>query len=452
MSPAVEFDFQTPELSFLSSGGARVSRTIHPSGLRILTEEVPGAHSTSLGFWIAVGSRDEDDVAYGSTHFLEHLLFKGTSTRSALDIAIAFDSVGGEHNALTAKEHTCYYAKVQDTDVNMAIDVLADMIADSVIDPHEFEVERQVILEELAMADDDPSDVAHERIAELVLGDHALGRPIGGNPETIKASERGSVVAHYETYYRPHELVVTAAGALKHADIVTRVLTALERSGWDLTGVCEPAARRPVDGVAVPETPRSRVITRPLEQAVVALAVPGLRATDERRHVMSVVTSCLGGGMSSRLFQEIREKRGLAYSVYAFASSYADAGMFGMAAGTSPGNAELVADLLRAELAAVAEKGITEEERQRTIGNLSGSSALALESMEARMMRLGRSELTTGEYVDREEGLVRLGRVTTDDVRSLALHLINSPMSAVVVGAVKDDIVDRVVSTEKIST
>jgi predicted Zn-dependent peptidase len=167
---------------------------------------------------------------------------------------------------------------------------------------------------------------------------------------------------------------------------------------------------------------------------------------------MSVVTSCLGGGMSSRLFQEIREKRGLAYSVYAFASSYADAGMFGMAAGTSPGNAELVADLLRAELAAVAEKGIAEEERQRTIGNLSGSSALALESMEARMMRLGRSELTTGEYVDREEGLVRLGRVTTEDVRSLALHLINSPMSAVVVGAVKVDILDRVVSTEKIST
>lgn len=451
MSPAVEFDLHTPELSFLSSGGARVSRTIHPSGLRILTEEVPGAHSTSLGFWIAVGSRDEDDVAYGSTHFLEHLLFKGTSTRSALDIAIAFDSVGGEHNALTAKEHTCYYAKVQDTDVNMAIDVLADMIADSVIDPHEFEVERQVILEELAMADDDPSDVAHERIAELVLGDHALGRPIGGNPETIKASERASVVAHYERYYRPRELVVTAAGALKHADIVTRVLNALERSGWDLGEGAEPAARRPMEGAVVPKTPRSRVITRPLEQAVVALAVPGLRATDERRHVMSVLTSCLGGGMSSRLFQEIREKRGLAYSVYAFASSYADAGMFGMAAGTSPGNAELVAGLLRSELAAVAESGITEDERQRTVGNLSGSSALALESMETRMMRLGRSELTTGEYVDREEGLARLGRVTAEDVRSLALDLLNSPMSAVVVGAVKDDIVDGVVSAGKIS-
>lgn len=451
MSPAIEFDLQTPELSFLSSGGARVSRTIHPSGVRILTEEVPGAHSTSLGFWIAVGSRDEDDVAYGSTHFLEHLLFKGTSTRSALDIAIAFDSVGGEHNALTAKEHTCYYAKVQDTDVNMAIDVLADMIADSVIDPHEFEVERQVILEELAMADDDPSDVAHERIAELVLGDHALGRPIGGNPETIKASERGSVMAHYETYYRPHELVVTAAGALDHAQLVERVLGALERSGWDLSGHSRPAPRRPVEGVTLPTTSRSRVITRPLEQAVVALAMPGVRATDERRHVMSVLTSCLGGGMSSRLFQEIREKRGLAYSVYAFASSYADAGMFGMAAGTSPAHAQLVAELLRDELALVATHGITEDERLRTIGNLSGSSALALESMETRMMRLGRSELTTGEYVDREEALARLARVTTEDVRALAGGLMDGPLSAVVVGAVKDGIVDGVVSAGKIS-
>lgn len=451
MSPAIEFDLQTPELSFLSSGGARVSRTIHPSGVRILTEEVPGAHSTSLGFWIAVGSRDEDDVAYGSTHFLEHLLFKGTSTRTALDIAIAFDSVGGEHNALTAKEHTCYYAKVQDTDVNMAIDVLADMIADSVIDPHEFEVERQVILEELAMADDDPSDVAHERIAELVLGDHALGRPIGGNPETIKASERGAVVAHYETYYRPHELVVTAAGALNHAQLVERVLGALERSGWDLSGHSQPAPRRPVEGVTLPTTSRSRVITRPLEQAVVALAMPGVRATDERRHVMSVLTSCLGGGMSSRLFQEIREKRGLAYSVYAFASSYADAGMFGMAAGTSPAHAQLVAELLRDELALVATHGITEDERLRTIGNLSGSSALALESMETRMMRLGRSELTTGEYVDREEALARLARVTTEDVRALAVGLMDGPLSAVVVGAVKDGIVDGVVSAGKIS-
>lgn len=451
MTPAISLDLATPELSFLSSGEALVSRTVHPSGLRILTERVPGAHSTSLGFWIAVGSRDEDHVAYGSTHFLEHLLFKGTTTRSALDIAVAFDSVGGEHNALTAKEHTCYYAKVQDIDVAMAIEVLADMVADSVIDAGEFEVERQVILEELAMADDDPSDVAHERIAELVLGDHSLGRPIGGSPDTIRASERSSVLAHYDTFYTPHELVVTAAGALEHEDVVTRVLEALTRSGWDLSGTHQPAARRSVAPLELPGAGSARVIARPLEQAVVALAIPGLRATDPRRHAMSVLTSVLGGGMSSRLFQEVREKRGLAYSVYSFSSSYADAGMFGMAAGTSPTNATTVAALLRDELDVLAESGITPDELARTVGNLSGASALALESTEVRMMRLGRSELTTGEFVDREEGLARLATVGLDDVQALAADLVRSPLSAVVVGAVKDGIVDDVVRHSVVS-
>jgi predicted Zn-dependent peptidase len=445
MSPAVELDLASPEITFLSSGGALVSRSIHPSGLRILTERVPGAQSTSLGFWIAVGSRDEDDVAYGSTHFLEHLLFKGTHTRSALDIAVAFDSVGGEHNALTAKEHTCYYAKVQDTDVEMAIEVLADMVADSVIDPKEFELERQVILEELAMADDDPSDVAHERIAELVLGEHSLGRPIGGNPETIKASAHASVVNHYRTNYRPHELVVTAAGGLVHEDFVARVVDALTRSGWDLSTTNLPAARRSVSPLELPVTPSARVISRPLEQAVVALGTPGLRAGDPRRHAMSVLNSVLGGGMSSRLFQEIREKRGLAYSVYSFSSSYADAGMFGMAAGTSPSSAATVAGLLRDELESIAHSGITDDELARTVGNLSGASALALESTEVRMMRLGRSELTTGEYVDRDEGLIRLAAVASADVQDLAKDLVHGPVSAVVVGAVKDGIVDHVV-------
>ncbi len=198
MSPAIDLPLDQPSLDVDISGGARLQRTIHPSGLRILTESVPGAASTSVGMWVGVGSRDEDNVAFGSTHFLEHLLFKGTPRRTAMDIAEAFDSVGGEHNALTAKEHTCYYAKVQDRDLKMAIDVLADMVSSSVIDPTEFDVERRVILEELAMADDDPSDVAHERVTEAVMGDHPLGRPIGGNPDTIKAAERDQVVAHYQ--------------------------------------------------------------------------------------------------------------------------------------------------------------------------------------------------------------------------------------------------------------
>lgn len=450
MSPAIEFDLQTPEISFQASGDATVSRTIHPSGLRILSESVPGALSTSIGFWIAVGSRDEDSVAYGSTHFLEHLLFKGTPRRSALDIAIAFDQVGGEHNALTAKEHTCYYAKVQDQDLPMAIEVLADMVAASVIDAEEFEVERQVILEELAMADDDPSDVAHERITETVLRDHPLGRPIGGNPDTIRASTRDSVLEHYARYYRPHELVVTAAGAVDHGDLVKRVTQALGDAGWDLGATTAPAARRIVTQADIDRAPRSLVINRPLEQAVVALATHGLRATDERRPALSVLSSVLGGGMSSRLFQEIRERRGLAYSVYSFASAYADAGMFGMAAGTSPSHVAEVAGLMTTELTSIAQEGITAEELARTRGNIAGSSALALESSDARMMRLGRSELSTGEFVDRDEGLLRLSRVDLGDVQTLAQELLSTPLSAVVVGAVKDGIVDGVIEKDTI--
>jgi predicted Zn-dependent peptidase len=450
MSPAIEFDLQTPEMSFQASGDATVSRTIHPSGLRILSESVPGALSTSLGFWIAVGSRDEDSVAYGSTHFLEHLLFKGTPRRSALDIAIAFDQVGGEHNALTAKEHTCYYAKVQDQDLSMAIEVLADMVAASVIDAAEFEVERQVILEELAMADDDPSDVAHERITETVLRDHPLGRPIGGNPDTIRASTRESVLEHYARYYRPHELVVSAAGAVNHQDLVNRVTQALSDAGWDLGVATAPAARRGVSQAEIDRAPQSLVITRPLEQAVVALATHGIRATDERRPALSVLSSVLGGGMSSRLFQEIRERRGLAYSVYSFASAYADAGMFGMAAGTSPAHVGDVAGLMTSELRSIAEEGITAEELSRTRGNIAGASALALESSDTRMMRLGRSELSTGEFVDRDEGLQRLSRVDLSDVQSLAQELLSTPLSAVVVGAVKDGIVDGVIEHDTI--
>jgi len=448
MSPAIAFDLSSAEMSFQASGDATVSRTIHPSGLRILSESVPGALSTSIGFWIAVGSRDEDLVAYGSTHFLEHLVFKGTPRRSALDIAVAFDQVGGEHNALTAKEHTCYYAKVQDHDLAMAIDVLADMVASSVIDPGEFEVERQVILEELAMADDDPSDVAHERITENVLRDHPLGRPIGGNPETIRSSTRDSVLEHYARYYQPHELVVTAAGAVDHGELVTLVTDALSASGWDLGARTTPASRRPETEAEIDRTPRNLVINRPLEQAVVALATHGLRATDERRPALAVLSSVLGGGMSSRLFQEIRERRGLAYSVYSFQSSYADAGMFGMAAGTSPAHVSEVAGLMTAELSSIADSGITSDELARVRGNIAGASALALESSDTRMMRLGRSELSTGEFVDRDEGLLRLSRVEKEDVRALASELLSTPLSAVVVGAVKDGIVDGVMNQD----
>lgn len=444
MSPAIDLPLNLPDLDATISGGARLRRTVHPSGVRILTEAVPGAASSSVGFWIGVGSRDEENVAFGSTHFLEHLLFKGTPRRSAMDIAEAFDRVGGEHNALTAKEHTCYYAKVQDRDLEMAIGVLADMVSSSLIDPNEFDVERRVILEELAMADDDPSDVAHERVTEAVMGDHPLGRPIGGSPETIKSAERDQVVAHYQRYYRPEELVVTVAGALEHDEVVSWVLAALEECGWSLNEQSAPVPRRDTSRASLHSIPARQVIHRPLEQSMVVLSMPGLTQTDPRRPAQAILTTVLGGGMSSRLFQEVREKRGLAYSVYAFASNYSDAGMFGMGGGTSPDHASEVALLMRDLFMEIVEKGITWHEWERTRGNLQGSSSLALESTDARMVRLGRSELHMGEFVDRDEALRRLDLVTLEDVQELAVELARNPLSAVTVGAVNDSVLDVV--------
>ena len=444
MSPAIDLPLNLPDLDATISGGARLRRTVHPSGVRILTEAVPGAASSSVGFWIGVGSRDEENVAFGSTHFLEHLLFKGTPRRSAMDIAEAFDRVGGEHNALTAKEHTCYYAKVQDRDLEMAIGVLADMVSSSLIDPNEFDVERRVILEELAMADDDPSDVAHERVTEAVMGDHPLGRPIGGSPETIKSAERDQVVAHYQRYYRPEELVVTVAGALEHDEVVSWVLAALEECGWSLNEQSAPVPRRDTSRASLHSIPARQVIHRPLEQSMVVLSMPGLTQTDPRRPAQAILTTVLGGGMSSRLFQEVREKRGLAYSVYAFASNYSDAGMFGMGGGTSPDHASEVALLMRDLFMEIVDKGITRHEWERTRGNLQGSSSLALESTDARMVRLGRSELHMGEFVDRDEALRRLDLVTLEDVQELAVELARNPLSAVTVGAVNDSVLDVV--------
>ncbi|MEC5150379.1 pitrilysin family protein [Cryobacterium sp. GrIS_2_6] len=440
MNSAVEFPLTLAELSFRAAGESVVRRTVLPSGVRILSEHVPGSRSLTIGYWVAVGSRDEAPGHYGSTHFLEHLLFKGTATRSALDIAIAFDSVGGEHNAMTAKEYTCYYAKVRDRDLPMAVEVLTDMLTSSTIDPVEFETERGVILEELAMADDDPADVANERFFEAVMGKHPLGRPIGGNPDTIRAATPEAVLAHYRANYRPQDLVVTVAGAVDHDLLVADVTRALYSAGWDLGEHAAPVGRRKGHPAEIHQGSAVTVVRRPLEQANLLLGFPGLLATDDRRVTMSVLTSIFGGGMSSRLFQEVREKRGLAYSVYSFAPGYSDAGLFGMYAGCTPAKAGQVAELLLSELHRLAEHGVTADEMKRASGQLSGASALALEDSDTRMSRLGRAEITLGEFVDLDEALRRLALVTADDVQALAVDLVANPLSIAAVGALDDDV------------
>ena len=449
MNGAVSLPLDLSELRLTASGGSLVRRSVLPSGVRILSEQVPGSQSATVGFWVAVGSRDEQPVTFGSTHFLEHLLFKGTPRRTALEIAVAFDEVGGEHNAMTAKEYTCYYAKVRDQDLPMAVAVLADMFTSSVIDPEEFESERGVILEELAMADDDPSDVVSERFFEAVFGAHPLGRPIGGSPESIGAVGREAVWEHYRANYRPQDLVVTVAGAVDHDILVAGITSALETAGWDLGIEGTPVERRhpgsvPSGGL-VQGSPRT-IVERPTEQVNLLLGVQGLAASDDRRPAMTVLNSVLGGGMSSRLFQEVREKRGLAYSVYSFAAGYSDAGLMGLYAGCSPQKSADVAELMLGEFRRLAADGITDEELSRAQGQLGGGSALALEDSDSRMTRLGRSELTFGEFSDLDETLRRLASVTTAQVQELAQELVARPLSVAAVGAIPTSTVDGLTS------
>lgn len=465
MHEPIQLPLDLPELE-ADLGGTLMRRTVHPSGLRILTEHMPGARSATIGFWVGVGSRDEqarDDApgSLGSTHFLEHLLFKGTPTRDAYSIAAGFDRIGAEHNALTAKEYTCYYAKVRDVDVDHAVTVLADMVANSVIEEGEFEIERGVILEELAMAADDLADVANERFFEAVMGaQHPLGRPIGGNPETILAARRDDVFAHYLGRYDPSTLVVSAAGAVDHDRLVEQVVAALDTAGerWsttvdrapqrrpvppvergeqgggeigDVSGL-DPAALRPTgaqeSGSMIHLTPRES------EQINLMIGTRGLRASDPRRFAFGIMNAVLGSGMSSRLFQEIREKRGLAYTAYSFGASYSDAGLFGMYAGTAPEKAAEVARIARDELQKVAEAGISEEEHEGALGQIAGSSALALEDSDTRMGRLARAELGTGELYGLDTSLARFHDVTAEQIRDVAALLASRPQTVVAVG------------------
>lgn len=443
VSHVLVFPLEQSELVEDLPGGSRVRRTLHPSGLRILTEQVPGARSVTLGFWVPVGSRDEQAVradapaSLGSTHFLEHLLFKGTETRNAQQIAAAFDGVGAEHNALTAKEYTCYYAKVRDLDLELAVRVLTDMVTSSVIDEGEFETERGVILEELAMASDDLADVASELFFETVLGQHPLGRPIGGTPDIIRAARRDDVWQHYLNRYDQGSVIISAAGAVDHDQLVEWVLNALGHAKgekWSPAVIGTPRARRSLEPVHIPTEGAVRVEHRAGGQVNLMMGTTGFRALDDRRYAYSMLNAVLGSGMSSRLFQEIRERRGLAYTTYSFGAGYSDAGVFGMYAGCAPENASLVVELARAELAKIADSGITEEERDRVLGQIAGSAALALEDSDTRMGRLARSELSNGELVDLDETIRRHSEVSYQQIQNVAKELSDSPFTVVAVG------------------
>jgi predicted Zn-dependent peptidase len=403
-----------------------------------VTEVLPAVRSVALGIWVGVGSRDEDLAHAGATHYLEHLLFKGTRRRTALEISAEMDAVGGEMNAFTAKEYTCYYARVLDADLPLAVDVLSDMVTSSLITPKDVDAERNVVLEEIAMNEDDPSDTAHEAFTAKLFGDTPLGRPILGTADSINAITRDHIFEHYLDRYTPEHLVVAAAGNLDHSRVVQLVARAF---GPVLDRAAEPASPRLNDGDGG-FGPRAGVgttlVSRGIEQANLVLGCEAVSRTDQRRFALGVLNAAFGGGMSSRLFQEVREKRGLAYSVYSFSAQHADTGMWGIYVGCLPAKADEVLAICAEEITRVVDGGLTDAELTRGKGQVRGSIVLGLEDPSSRMSRLGKSELVYPRLEPVDEILASIDSVTHDDVRAVAAEILTRPKALAVVGPFDD--------------
>ncbi|MEU6035475.1 pitrilysin family protein [Actinomadura sp. NPDC047616] len=417
-----------------TDGSGPVKRTVLPGGLRVVTESMPTVRSAAFGIWAGVGSRDEAPADAGASHYLEHVLFKGTARRSALEISAAVEAVGGDLNAFTSKEYTCYYARVLDSDLPLAADVVCDMVASSLNRPEDVEAERGVILEEIHMRDDDPGDLIHDEFAAALYGDEPLGRPILGTVESINALTRDRIHGYYRERYVLPNLVVAVAGRVDHDEVVRLVREAYADR---LAGDELPNPPR-LGGEPVSVSPSVRVLDKDTEQAHLVLGGAGVARGDDRRFALGVLNAALGGGMSSRLFQEVREKRGLAYSVYSYTSQYADSGVFGVYAGCQPGKVDEVLSICRDEVASVAERGLTEEELARGKGQLRGGMVLGLEDTGSRMSRIAKSELVYESLLAVDEVLARIDAVTLDDVRAVARDVLAGPQALTVIGPFGD--------------
>ncbi|HZD02244.1 MAG TPA: pitrilysin family protein [Actinomycetes bacterium] len=412
-------------------------RTELPSGLRILTERMPAVRSVALGVWAGVGSRDETPRLSGASHFLEHLLFKGTKRRSARDIAELMDAVGGETNAFTAKEYTCFYARTLDRDLELAVDVVVDMLRFSKLATEDVEAERTVILEEIGMHNDAPDDVVHDLFAEALFGGHPLGRPVLGTAESVGAMSRDAVARYWRRHYVPGNLVVAVAGNCSHEEVVELVTAAFEGAEGEPLG--------PPPGRRGPRAHRGLQVRRkPTEQAHVVLGTRGLSRSDPRRFALGVLNIAFGGGMSSRLFQEVREKRGLVYSIYSYATQYSETGSFSVYAGTAPKRIHEVLAIVREELDRVIAGGLSEEELERGKGHLKGSLVLGLEDTSGRMTRLGKSEITSGEILSVDDIVRRVDEVTDEDVRAVAKEVLGGgPRALALIGPFDADGFER---------
>ena len=410
--------------------GSTVTSSELPGGLRVVTESVPGARSASVGVWVGVGSVDETPRLAGASHYLEHLLFKGTKYRSGYVIADAVDAVGGELNAFTSHEYTCYYARILAEEAELAVGLVCEVVLDAIIAAGDVDVERQVILEEIAMRDDDPEDTLADVFAGAVFAGHPVASPVIGTVGTIEAMSRSQVAGYYHRRYSPDKMVVAVAGGVDHAAVLRWVRAAFRDR---LSAPGSPAAFR---GRRAAPKPLHQAVTveRDTEQAHLCLGVPSGDRNSPDRTAQAVLSAALGGGMSSRLFRSIREERGLAYSCYSATAAYADVGSFSVYAGCQPENLGEVAKLIGEELALVAESGLRPAELARVKGQLAGSLVLALEDTESRMSRIGKTVLVRKHFRSIEDELAEIRSVTAEDVGALAKRLLSRPLSAAVVG------------------
>ncbi len=409
---------------------AAVRRTTLPGGLRVVTEHIPSVHSASVGVWVGVGSRDEGSSVAGAAHFLEHLLFKSTPTRSAVEIAQAVDAVGGELNAFTAREHTCYYAHVLDTDLELAVDLVADVVLRGRCAVDDVEIERDVVLEEIAMRDDDPEDTLGDVFLSAMFGAHPVGRPVIGSAESVSGMTRAQLHSFHLRRYIPERMVVAVAGNVDHDEVVGLVR---EHFGSRLVRGRNPVAPRKGTG-RVGGKPTLQLVSRDAEQTHLSMGVRTPGRHWDHRWALSVLNTAIGGGLSSRLFQQIREKRGLAYSVYSTVDTFSDTGAFSIYAACLPERFDEVVRVTTEVLEKVGRDGLTESECRIAKGSLRGGLVLGLEDSGSRMNRIGRSELNYGEHRTIEQTLGKIAEVTLDEVNAVASQLLTRPYGAAVLG------------------
>ncbi|RRJ65407.1 insulinase family protein [Paenibacillus oralis] len=401
-----------------------MKKTQLKNGLRVVMEQIPTCRSVSFGIWVKTGSRNEQPEVGGISHFIEHMLFKGTERFSAKDIAEQFDAIGGNVNAFTSKEYTCYYAKVLDEHLPIAVDVLSDMFFRSLFDAEELRKEKNVIVEEISMYEDTPDDMVHDLVSQAAYGEHPLALPILGTEEQLRAMESGHLRAYMREHYTLENTVISVAG-----NIDDQVIELLEKYFGDF------AVRGDQVSLAAPDFLGDLKFHRKkTEQNHICLSFPGLPIGDEKQYAMTLLNNALGGGMSSRLFQEIREKRGLAYSVYSYHSSHADSGLFTVYAGTAPRQTKEVLELTKELLHDVSVNGITESELSKGKEQLKGSLILSLESTGSRMNRLGKNELMLGRHYTLDEMIARIEAVTMDDVNNVLGRMFSRPFALAMVG------------------